>query len=248
MTTDSTKRRRWFQFRLRTLLIVVFMLSLPLSWFAVEMDRARRLRETREAVYSLGGRVLNDPEIEVLKAMACETNAKASINYQFRWESKKLGGIFATGAGKDFKVELGASAKVQIDTDCVVTIGFKGFLGGRLSLPPIGGPLGPKPRIGASVSFGGVYKHCLADSSDDLEGSLQVTPAVALRWGYDLKLVTAFTEVGVAGSLQLWPEFESGAELFVRFAWQYEGWFGFDHRFFRKYSWALGGIEADTPI
>ncbi len=39
------ERRRWLQFRLRTLLIAVLVLSLPLSWFAMRMERARRQRD-----------------------------------------------------------------------------------------------------------------------------------------------------------------------------------------------------------
>lgn len=56
--TGKPKRRRWFQFRLRTLLIAVFVLSLPLSWFAVRMEKARRQREAVEAIERLGGGVL----------------------------------------------------------------------------------------------------------------------------------------------------------------------------------------------
>lgn len=57
-TERSPKRR--LQFRLRTLLIAVLVLSLPLSWFAVRMERARRQREAVEAIELLGGFVLYD--------------------------------------------------------------------------------------------------------------------------------------------------------------------------------------------
>lgn len=60
MTTELPTRRRWFQFRLRTLLIAVLVLSLPLSWLAVRMDRARRQREAVEAIRALGGQVVYD--------------------------------------------------------------------------------------------------------------------------------------------------------------------------------------------
>ena len=55
MENERPKRRKWFQFRLRTLLIVVLVLSLPLSWFAWRMDRARRQWETLEEIERLGG-------------------------------------------------------------------------------------------------------------------------------------------------------------------------------------------------
>lgn len=55
MTTDHPKRRRWFQFRLRTLLIAILILSLPLSWFAVKLQRSSRQRQAVEAIRELGG-------------------------------------------------------------------------------------------------------------------------------------------------------------------------------------------------
>ena len=58
--TAQAKRRRWFQFRLRTLLTAVLVLSLPLSCFAVRMDRARRQREAVEAIKHIGGEVWYD--------------------------------------------------------------------------------------------------------------------------------------------------------------------------------------------
>ena len=54
MIEKSLKRRRWFQFRLRTLLIAILVLSLPLSWFAWKMERARRQRAAVEALQKLG--------------------------------------------------------------------------------------------------------------------------------------------------------------------------------------------------
>lgn len=45
---------QWFQFRLRTLLIAILVLSLPLSWFAVRMERARRQREAIAAIRKAG--------------------------------------------------------------------------------------------------------------------------------------------------------------------------------------------------
>ncbi len=53
MTTEPPKRR-WFQFRLRTLLIAILVLSLPLSWFAVKLEKARRQREAVEALKGVG--------------------------------------------------------------------------------------------------------------------------------------------------------------------------------------------------
>ena len=58
MTTPSLKRRsRWYQFRLRTLLIGVLLVSLPLSWFACRMQKARKQREAVEAIQEAGGMI-----------------------------------------------------------------------------------------------------------------------------------------------------------------------------------------------
>lgn len=53
--TEGTTHRRWFQFRLRTLLIVVLVLSLPLSWFGARLRKARRQRAAVEAIERAGG-------------------------------------------------------------------------------------------------------------------------------------------------------------------------------------------------
>jgi hypothetical protein len=58
MTTPSPKRRRrWFQFSLRTLLVFVLLVSIGMSWFAVKMQRARKQKEAVEVIERLGGRV-----------------------------------------------------------------------------------------------------------------------------------------------------------------------------------------------
>lgn len=54
MREEHPKHRSWFQFRLRTLLIAILMLSLPLSWLAWRMERARRQREAVEALQRTG--------------------------------------------------------------------------------------------------------------------------------------------------------------------------------------------------
>ena len=70
MTTEPPKRR-WLQFRLRTLLIAILVLSLPLSWFAVRMERARRQREAVEAIERTGGFVTLDPIEPWAPSWAC---------------------------------------------------------------------------------------------------------------------------------------------------------------------------------
>lgn len=53
----NTRHDRPPQFGLRTLLIAILVLSLPLSWFAVKLERARRQREAARTVLALEGSV-----------------------------------------------------------------------------------------------------------------------------------------------------------------------------------------------
>ena len=60
MTIEHPKRRRHFQFTLRTLLVAILVLSLPLSWFAVRMEKAKKQREAVAAIERLHGTVAYD--------------------------------------------------------------------------------------------------------------------------------------------------------------------------------------------
>lgn len=57
MNDTPKPKRRWRQFSLRTLLVLVFLASIPLSWFAVKMQQAREQRQIVEAIQKLGGSV-----------------------------------------------------------------------------------------------------------------------------------------------------------------------------------------------
>jgi hypothetical protein len=48
-------KRRWYQYRLRTLMIFVTLVAVGMSWFAVRMQRVRRQKEAVEAIDKLGG-------------------------------------------------------------------------------------------------------------------------------------------------------------------------------------------------
>jgi len=58
------RRLRWYQLSLRTLLVVVLVASLGMSWFAVRMQRARKQREVVAAIVEMGGRVTYDYEFD----------------------------------------------------------------------------------------------------------------------------------------------------------------------------------------
>ena len=68
MTPDQPAKpkpkRRWYQYSLRTLLIVVTLFALACSWFAVKMQQAKRQRETVEAIKKVGGFIFYDYQID----------------------------------------------------------------------------------------------------------------------------------------------------------------------------------------
>jgi hypothetical protein len=49
--------RRWFQYRLRTLIVLMLAVSLGMSWLAVELNRASKQRAIVQAVESAGARI-----------------------------------------------------------------------------------------------------------------------------------------------------------------------------------------------
>jgi len=65
MTTPSpstpTPRRRWLQFSLRTLMVLMLVFGAGFGWFAREVQRARARREAAKTIEKLGGRVTWQP-------------------------------------------------------------------------------------------------------------------------------------------------------------------------------------------
>ena len=62
-TTSPTPRRRLFRFSLRTLLVVVVLLSVGLGWFAFKMRQAERQRKAVEKIREAGGVVWHDCDL-----------------------------------------------------------------------------------------------------------------------------------------------------------------------------------------
>lgn len=63
MTQPTRTRRRWFRFSLRTLLVVVLLLSVPMGWFAVKLRQAEKQRKAVEAICQVGGEVIYDYQL-----------------------------------------------------------------------------------------------------------------------------------------------------------------------------------------
>jgi hypothetical protein len=65
MSETRKPRRRWFQYSLRSLFLLTFLVSLGMSWFAVRMKRAREQGEAVEWIRKGGGSVVYDYQYEV---------------------------------------------------------------------------------------------------------------------------------------------------------------------------------------
>ena len=59
----TTKSRRWIRFRLRTLLILIALLSVPLGWVGWEVDQRRKEKIAIAWIEELGGSVSSDDYI-----------------------------------------------------------------------------------------------------------------------------------------------------------------------------------------
>ena len=55
MTTTSKPRRRWFQYSLRTLLVLMLLACIGMGWFAVKMQQVKKERAAVAAIEGLGG-------------------------------------------------------------------------------------------------------------------------------------------------------------------------------------------------
>ena len=58
--TPKPRRLRWFQYSLRTLLFVMLLASIGMSWVAVRIRNARKQKAAVEAIEKLGGEVTYD--------------------------------------------------------------------------------------------------------------------------------------------------------------------------------------------
>ena len=64
MSETCKLRRRWYQYSLRSLMLVVLFASLGMSWYAVRMQRARQQKEAIEEIRKFGGYAVYDYRVE----------------------------------------------------------------------------------------------------------------------------------------------------------------------------------------
>ena len=90
MEAEPTKRkRRWFQFSLRTLLVFTLVCAIGSAWVAHRMVRKRKERETVETIIRFGGRVYDDYQEEVGEAPVFDPEPSGPV-----WMRKLLGENF----------------------------------------------------------------------------------------------------------------------------------------------------------
>ena len=71
MPTEPTKadppkrKRRWFQFSLRTLLIFTLICAIPCAWLGHKIERKRQEREAVESLIKDGWSVVYDSQIDL---------------------------------------------------------------------------------------------------------------------------------------------------------------------------------------
>jgi hypothetical protein len=59
-SANPKSKRRWHQYSLRTLMIVVTLFAVACSWFAVKLQQAKRQKEAVEAIRKYGGDIFYD--------------------------------------------------------------------------------------------------------------------------------------------------------------------------------------------
>lgn len=99
MTAEAApkSKRRWFQYSLWTLLIVITLCAVSCSWLALKLRQARRQRETVAAIEKLGGNVRYDEWFGRDSDQSTRTPAPA-------WLYNLLGdGFFRTVTVVDFR-------------------------------------------------------------------------------------------------------------------------------------------------
>jgi hypothetical protein len=59
-----TPRRRWLQFTLRTMLVLILIVSVPLGWFAHKLRQAEQQREAVREIEEIGGTAVQCPNFD----------------------------------------------------------------------------------------------------------------------------------------------------------------------------------------
>jgi Leucine-rich repeat (LRR) protein len=68
MEAEPKRKRRWFQFSLRTLMILTLIVAIPCAWLGRKIEQKRREREAVAAIMKAGGIVVYDYQKPSLKS------------------------------------------------------------------------------------------------------------------------------------------------------------------------------------
>ncbi len=80
--TTPKPRRRWLQFSLRTLMVLMLVFGCGFGWAGVKLKQAREQRGAVKAIRKLGGSIY------------CESASGGMIRTAVAWVGKLLGGGF----------------------------------------------------------------------------------------------------------------------------------------------------------
>jgi Leucine Rich Repeat (LRR) protein len=117
------RKRRWFQFSLRSLLILVLVAGLGMAWLAALKRRADRQQTAAETIVNAGGSVFYDYQFQVSPSGAINYSDKATPPGP-KWLRRQLGNDFFTNvdaarittqAGIDALADLPQIQNLEVD-------------------------------------------------------------------------------------------------------------------------------------
>jgi hypothetical protein len=102
----TSPRRRWLRFRLRTLLLVVTVLSFPLGWVGWELGEVRKEKEAITWVEEMGGEVFYPDDVGMIIGKVEKLDERIQVNFSYttnrslwelttqRWFGKRVNGVY----------------------------------------------------------------------------------------------------------------------------------------------------------
>ena len=82
MSDAPQPKLRWYQYRLRTLFVLMFAVALGMGLLATPLQRAREQRQAVEAIKKLGGSVAYDYEHDASGYSRMGASRRAQLGYE----------------------------------------------------------------------------------------------------------------------------------------------------------------------